>query len=89
MGGRVFRKHPAIARKQIVQCRHTPHPFIRTAMADEQYVWEDGHWRALTVNREIDAITGRSRHAIAQSRVKLPKLVAAHRPRGMVWRHQT
>ena len=51
MGGRVFRKHPDLPRKQIVQCKATRHPFIRTAMADEQYVWADGQWRALTVNR--------------------------------------
>jgi superfamily II DNA or RNA helicase len=89
MGGRVFRKHHELPWKQIVQCKHTSHPFIRTATADEQYVWEDGQWRALTLNREINAISNRSRQAIARARVKLPNLVAAHRPRGFPWRSES
>ncbi len=85
MGGRVFRKHPDLARKQIVQCKNTRHPFIRTAMAEEQYVWADGQWRALTVNRQITAISDRTRQIIARAQVSLPKLVVAHRPRPMPW----
>jgi superfamily II DNA or RNA helicase len=85
MGGRVFRKHPDLPFKQIVQCKNTRHPFIRTAMADEQYVWAEGHWRALTVNREITAISDRTRQMIARAQVHLPKLVAVHRPRPMPW----
>jgi superfamily II DNA or RNA helicase len=81
MGGRVFRKHPALARKQIVQCKATRHPFIKTALAEEQYVWADGQWRSLTVNREITAISERTRQAIARTTASLPKLVAAHRER--------
>jgi superfamily II DNA or RNA helicase len=81
MGGRVFRKHPDLPCKQIVQCKTTRHPFIRTAMADEQYVWADGQWRALTVNRQITAISERTRQIIAQAQVRLPTVVAAHRQR--------
>jgi superfamily II DNA or RNA helicase len=88
MGGRVFRKHPDLPFKQIVQCKTTRHPFIRTAMADEQYVWAEGQWRTLTVNREITAISDRTRLVIARAQVRLPKLVAVHRPRPIPWRRE-
>ena len=88
MGGRVFRKHPDLPRKQIVQCKTTRHPFIRTAMAEEQYVWADGQWRGLTVNRQITAISDRTRQMIARAQVSLPKLVAVHRPRPMPWHRE-
>jgi len=54
-------------------------------MAEEQYVWADGQWRALTVNRQITAISDRTRQIIARAQVSLPKLVVAHRPRPMPW----
>lgn len=85
MGGRVFRKHGDLPRKQIVQCKDTRHPFIKTAMADEQYVWVDGRWRALTLNREIASVSDRTRRAIAKTKVRLPQLVAAHRTRQLPW----
>lgn len=85
MGGRVFRKHPELPLKQIVQCKKTPHPFIKTAMADEQYVWVDGAWRTLKLNQAINAITQNARRVIAQSQVALPKVVAANRAHPMPW----
>ena len=54
-------------------------------MPEEQYVWADGQWRGLTVNREITAISDRTRQMIARAQVSLPKLVAAHRPRPTPW----
>lgn len=86
MGGRVFRQHPALPFKQIVQCRRTRHPFIKTAMADEQYVWTDGMWRTLTLNRHIAAVSDRVRKVVAQQNPVLPKLVAIHRQSRHSWR---
>lgn len=85
MAGRVFRKHPGEPFKQIVQCKATPHPMVKTAMADQQLVWADDGWQTLEVNARIEAITELSRRLIARSRVELPKLVAAHRPKPMPW----
>ena len=79
MGGRAFRKHPDFPFKQIVQCKKTPHPFVKTAMADEQYVWIDGRWGSLKLNRRIEEITSMARKMIAQSEAELPKLVASNR----------
>jgi superfamily II DNA or RNA helicase len=85
MGGRVFRKHESLAFKQIVQCRRTRHPFVRTALAAEQYAWSGEEWQSLKLNRRIESISQRARQAIARSRTELPKLVAAHRSRPLPW----
>lgn len=85
MGGRVFRKYPGLRHKQIVQCKNTRHPFVKTAMADEQYVWVDGQWRSLSLNREISAISGRARQVIACAEVQLPKLVTFHKRSPLPW----
>jgi hypothetical protein len=85
MGGRVFRKHAAAPVKQIVQCKDTKHPFVKTAMPAQQFVWTGEGWQTLEVNERIDAITQLSRKLIARSRVELPKLVAAHRPKPILW----
>jgi len=83
MGGRAFRKHPDLPVKQIVQCKKTTHPMIKTALADEQYVWTDDGWRTLTMNREIEAISNAARRLIARTSVALPKLVSMHRARSL------
>jgi superfamily II DNA or RNA helicase len=77
MGGRVFRKHPELSFKQVVQCAQTRHPFPRTATPVEQYLWSEteGAWRSLKLNRQIDAMTARMQSLIAASRSELPKLL--------------
>ncbi len=57
MCGRVLRKHPDLPYKQIVQCRRTKWPFVRTATAALQHTWTDGEWRTLEVNPRINAIS--------------------------------
>lgn len=86
MAGRVFRKHAESPFKQVVQCQKTPHPMPKTALADEQYVWLDGSWRTLTLNRRIEEISNHARRMIARAPVELPKVVAAHRQRRLPWR---
>ena len=85
MAGRVFRRHPEFRFKQVVQCQKTPHPMPKTATAAEQYVWLEGSWRSLTLNRRIEAISNQARQLIARAPVELPKLVAAHRRRRIPW----
>jgi len=86
MGGRVFRKYAALHVKQIVQCRRTRHPFIKTAMADQQYVWTDGAWRTLTVNRRIVEVSDRVRQVVAMRETPLPKIVIQNRKVRTPWR---
>jgi len=85
MCGRVFRKHPGHAFKQVVQCQSTPHPMLKTAAAVEQYAWSADGWQSLKLNRQIEAISLRARRMIANTNVKLPKLVAALRDTRAEW----
>jgi superfamily II DNA or RNA helicase len=85
MGGRVFRQHPGLPFKQIVQCRDTRHPFPRTASPAEQYVWMSGGWKTLKMNRHLAAISANALKVIATSNATLPKLLTQNRSRGGPW----
>ncbi len=75
MSGRVFRQYPGIARKQVVQSRNTKWPMIRTAMPDQQYLWQEDMWRTLKVNEKIQTINANALVAIAQTEVEMPKFI--------------
>jgi superfamily II DNA or RNA helicase len=86
MAGRVFRRHPAIERKQVVQCEQTRHPVVKTATPAEQYAWAGGGWRSLKVNRQIEALSRSMLALIATSPAELPAWVAQRRrPEGVPW----
>lgn len=85
MAGRVFRRHEQHPIKQVVQCKATPHPMLKTALADEQYVWTEQSWRSLSINKNIEAITNRMRKQVAHAEVQLPRIVSAHRAKGLPW----
>lgn len=85
MCGRVFRKHPGCAVKQIVQCRQTSHPFPRSAAPAEQYVWSGRQWNTLKMNSQIAGISANAMRAIARSRAELPKLITENRPTTQPW----
>jgi len=74
--------------KQVVQCKETKHPMVKTALADQQFVWNGSEWQTLQVNARIDAITDLSRKLIARGRVELPQVVAANRPRPNRWQQR-
>jgi|2_EtaG_2_1085320.scaffolds.fasta_scaffold00739_18 superfamily II DNA or RNA helicase len=75
MAGRVFRQFPTLPFKQVVQSKQTRWPMIRTAMPDQQYLWQTNEWRSLTVNPHLQEINNRARMAIAQTEVTMPKYV--------------
>ena len=79
MCGRVLRKHPAIPFKQVVQCQKTRWPFLKTALAAQQYAWTEESWRSLTVNPQIEAINRRTLKVLAGIRPELPKFLAKQR----------
>ncbi|MEK6239126.1 MAG: helicase-related protein, partial [Planctomycetales bacterium] len=85
MGGRVFRRHPDIDFKQVVQCQKTRHPFVKTAVPEEQYVWSDGAWRTLKINSHLAAVSRNALKKIANTQVELPRLVMMNRPRKTPW----
>lgn len=75
MAGRVFRCHETLPYKQVVQCKMTRWPMMRTALADQQYVWQDDNWLSLTVNPKINLINANARMAIAHTGVIMPKFL--------------
>jgi superfamily II DNA or RNA helicase len=74
--GRVFRKHPDIPLKAVVQCRRAPVPFPRIAKPMEQHVLQDGRWRSLGPTRELDAVVARMRGIAARGAVDMPTFLA-------------
>lgn len=88
MGGRVFRKHPDLPIKQIVQSKQTRWPFIRTALPAISFVWMEDAWRSITVNPRLNEINQNARMAIAMTDVSLPDFVTNNRAKKgrNVWR---
>jgi superfamily II DNA or RNA helicase len=76
MAGRVFRTHPDIPLKTIVQSRDTPVPFTRIARPVEQHMIDAGQWRALGATRKLDDLVHRMRQIAAQSQAVLPTRLA-------------
>ena len=85
MAGRVLRQCEGVPMKQIVQCTHTKHPFLKTAMPAEQYDWMDGEWRTLKVNERLVEISNQARLLVSQTAVELPDLVSKHRRKSNPW----
>lgn len=77
MGGRAFRLHPDLPKKNIVQSKNTKWPFIKTAMPIYQYVWQNGDWTSLTLNPKINEINRNTRIAISMTEVEMPKFITA------------
>lgn len=73
MCGRVLRKHAGTPVKNIIQCQKTRWPFVRTASAELQYVWEGEQWRSLQVNPRIQQVAMNTMHALARTNVELPE----------------
>lgn len=82
MAGRALRKNHGIKAKQVVQCRQTPHPFTKTAMCRQQFLWQDGEWRSLFVNPKLNLCTVNVRRALVQTDVELPKFFKRDDRRG-------
>ncbi len=75
MGGRAFRKFKGLQFKQIVQSKQTKWPLLRTAMPDQQFIWQEDSWLSLTVNPKLNLINQNARMAIAQTDVEMPKFL--------------
>jgi len=81
MAGRVFRKHDNIRTKQVVQSKLTRWPMIRTALPEQQYIWQENAWLSLTVNPKLSLINKNARLAIASVEVELPKFITMPKQR--------
>lgn len=79
--GRVLRLHDSLPIKQVVQCRNTPWPFIRTAGAELEYVWVDDSWRTLRSNPRINEISMNVLRAMSKIQVELPAYIIRRQSR--------
>ncbi len=79
MAGRALRLDPYQPIKQIVQCHQTPHPFLKTAKPNQQFLWHLDGWRSLTINPQIELCAHNAGRAIAQTIVTLPKFLSKKR----------
>ncbi len=84
MAGRVFRQHPNIPIKTLVQCQRTPMPFPRIAKPREQFVITNGVWRSIGATRQLDALVQSMRALAASGVPQLPKVFARGRARRRV-----
>jgi len=82
MAGRVFRIHPDLPVKQVVQSKVTRWPCLKTAMPKIQYSYENGEWMSLTINPKIDEMTHNSRRAIASAVVDIPVYILNKQAKG-------
>lgn len=82
MAGRVFRIHPDLPRKQVVQSKVTRWPCLKTAMSKVQYSWENGEWKSLTINPMIEEMTNSSRVAIAIAKIDMPSFITKKQQKG-------
>lgn len=85
MAGRVLRKCPDAVVKQVVQCGQTKHPFQKTALPTEQFVWLNDDWRSLKLNQRLVEISNQTRILVSRTNVQLPAIVAKHRRSKMPW----
>jgi superfamily II DNA or RNA helicase len=59
MAGRVLRRCPDVAVKNVVQCADTRHPFTATAPAAAQYLQVGTVWRSIGTNQRVDEVATR------------------------------
>lgn len=67
MAGRVLRKHPAIACKQIVQCGRTHEPFPKVARPLLAHKWNQDHWDTVSKAVDLEPILARNRRIMIQA----------------------
>lgn len=79
MAGRVFRKHPGLAVKNVIQSEQTEHPMVKTALPDMSYLWSDDMWKSMEINPLIDEISENALLATVQAFQPLPKYITEKR----------
>src|SRR5262249_62140023 len=79
--GRPLRKCPGLAIKQVVQCKQTRHPFLKTARPRQQFLLEPDGWRSLTINPKMQLCAENTCRVIAQVVVELPAFLQQKQPR--------
>lgn len=72
MCGRVLRLCPGMEAKQIVQCKDTRHPFVRTARPRASFVQVGGEFLSLTASSDVEETARRYAKAVVMAEVSMP-----------------
>lgn len=87
MSGRVLRLCKGLEAKQIVQCKDTKYPFVKTAAARISYVQIGDEFRSLTANADINATAKHFAFQVVRAKIDIPVFIINHnkgeRPLGM------
>jgi len=77
MCGRVFRIHPDIKFKQIVQSKMTHWPIQRTATPERAFVWmpDEKEWRSYAQSEAIEKVSMRVCFTLAQTMTDMPDYI--------------
>lgn len=85
MAGRVFRKHPDLPIKQIVQSQNTHYPVDKIVSPDMGYVWTENEWRSVKADDSVERVAAETMMYIAHSTSTVPEFItkklAQARPR--------
>ena len=79
MAGRVLRKFPSLAHKNIVQAEDTKYPFPRAATPAEQHLWSDAGWRSLNGGKKLEGVTRRMQQILASCETSMPAFILKSR----------
>jgi superfamily II DNA or RNA helicase len=87
MCGRVLRLHPGLEAKQIIQCKDTKYPFIRTAVPRMSYVQIGDQFRSLSTNADIESTANWYAQEILHAHVVIPDFIIKHKKKSQKIRH--
>jgi hypothetical protein len=73
--GRVFRKHPDLTYKQVVQSKNTHFPLTREVGTQQSFAWQADSWRSYHRSAAIERVSFRSAVAMAQISTALPPYI--------------
>jgi superfamily II DNA or RNA helicase len=84
MCGRVFRIHPGIQFKQIVQSKMTHWPIQRTAAPARASVWlpEENEWRSYAQSEAIEKVSMRVCITLAHTKTEMPEFITKKMAKG-------
>ena len=89
MVGRVLRKFPGLSHKQVVQSKDARHPFVKTAIADEQLTWSRDFWRSSVQGPRMAEASEYSPNVSTGSIANLSKIMLGHSKPEIPWQFQT
>ena len=75
MAGRVFRKHPEVEFKQVVQSKRTRWPIHRTATPIESNVWMENRWASYKQSKAIETISSKTAVAMVNIQTEMPQFI--------------